>query len=476
MKNFIALCALGVVSVDAHKHHRKHQQQHAQKLSNKMLQQEIEQLRSNYASLEKKFESLTQTVKKQSLVQAPSPYGLAGPGGPAQPSPQPFVRGEKQWMDNGQNINDWGDKQVEAANTRIPYQSTAQVSSGTQGISLYGLAGGKGPAQPSPQPFVRGEKQWMDNAQNIGNWGENQMEIANARIPYASTLQTGTQGIALFGLGGAKGPAQPSPQPFVRGEKQWMDNAQNIGDWGDKQMTVANERIPYWSTVQLDSDVQIVPTGAPNLYGLSGPMGPAHPSPQPFVRGEKQWMDNAQNIGNWGENQMEIANARIPYWSTLQLDSDVQIEGAPPGPTPNLYGLSGPMGPAHPSPQPFVRGEKQWMDNAQNIGDWGDNQMMIANTRIPYWSTLVQTDSKDFDQDYEKEVDMNILYEKDVHETNPEKVSYENIPISEHLVQVRQDDDPSKMEGMLMEDTNIPLNLRLVHIETKEGNELIKIE
>jgi len=394
MKNFIALCALGVVSVDAHKHHRKHQQHNAQKLSNKMLQQEIEQLRSNYASLEKKFESLTQTVKKQSLVQ--SPYGLAGPGGPANPSPQPFVRGEKQWMDNGQNINDWGDHQVEAANTRIPYQSTAQVS------SPYGLGGPMGPANPSPQPFVRGEKQWMDNAQNIGDWGENQMEVANARIPYASTLQTGTQGVSLYGLGGAKGPAQPSPQPFVRGEKQWMDNAQNIGDWGDKQMTVANERIPYWSTVQLDSQL--------DTSGVS------------------------------------------------------------------LYGLSGPMGPAHPSPQPFVRGEKQWMDNAQNIGDWGDAQMTVANTRIPYWSTLVQTDSKDFDQDYEKEVDMNILYEKDMHETNPEKVSYENIPLSEHLVQVRQDDDPSKMEGMLMEDTNIPLNLRLVHIETKEGDELIKIE
>ena len=54
------------------------------------------------------------------------------------------------------------------------------------------------------------------------------------------------------------------------------------------------------------------------------------------------------------------------------------------------------------------------MDNAQHIGDWGDQQMTVANTRIPYWSTLVQTDSKDFDQDYEKEVDMNILYEKDM--------------------------------------------------------------
>jgi hypothetical protein len=174
------------------------------------------------------------------------------------------------------------------------------------------------------------------------------MEVANARIPYASTLQTGTQGVSLYGLGGAKGPAQPSPQPFVRGEKQWMDNAQNIGDWGDKQMTVANERIPYWSTVQLDSQLD---TSGVSLYGLSGPMGPAHPSPQPFVRGEKQWMDNAQNIGDWGDAQMTVANTRIPYWSTLQLDSDVQTEG------PSLYGLSGPMGPAHPSPQPFVRGE-----------------------------------------------------------------------------------------------------------------------
>ena len=235
MKNFIALVALGVVSVDGRKHHRKNKQLQAEQLSNKMLQQEIEQLRDNYNNLEKKFQSLTQQVKKQSLVQGPAPFGLGGPGGPANPSPQPFVRGEKQWMDNGQNINDWG---------------------------------------------------------------THQMEVANARIPYASTLQTGTEGIALYGLGGAKGPAMPSPQPFVRGEKQWMDNGQNINDWGTHQMEVANARIPYWSTLQLESDVKANdPT--PNLYGLGGPKGPANPSPQPFVRGEKQWMDNAQNINDW---------------------------------------------------------------------------------------------------------------------------------------------------------------------------------
>ena len=71
------------------------------------------------------------------------------------------------------------------ANTRIPYQSTAQVESGSDyegtvpgGLSPYGYArdvgGGQlgGPAYPSPQPFTRGEKQWMDNAQNIGDWGD----------------------------------------------------------------------------------------------------------------------------------------------------------------------------------------------------------------------------------------------------------------------------------------------------------------
>jgi hypothetical protein len=66
-------------------------------------------------------------------------------------------------------------------------------------------------------------------------------------------------------------------------------------------------------------------------------------------------MDNAQNIGNWGENQMEIANARIPYQSTAQIESSA---------APNKFGLAGAGGPAQPSPQPFVRGEKQWMDNA----------------------------------------------------------------------------------------------------------------
>jgi len=65
-----------------------------------------------------------------------------------------------------------------------------------------------------------------------------------------------------------------------------MNNAQNIGDWGDNQMIRANTRIPYYSAVQLDAE-----DIAPN--GLAMKQGPALPGPAPFVRGEKQWMDNS---------------------------------------------------------------------------------------------------------------------------------------------------------------------------------------
>lgn len=64
-------------------------------------------------------------------------------------------------MDNAQNMEDWGNEAITSANTRIPYQSTAQV----EGPAPNGLAkDAKGkpipgaPSLPAPQPFVRGEK------------------------------------------------------------------------------------------------------------------------------------------------------------------------------------------------------------------------------------------------------------------------------------------------------------------------------
>lgn len=55
-------------------------------------------------------------------------------------------------------------------------------------------------------------------------------------------------------------------------------------------------------------------------------------------------------------------------------------------------------GPAYPSPQVFVRGEKQWMDNGNNINDWSDYMTGRAQTRIPYMSAFVQIDEQKDDE------------------------------------------------------------------------------
>ena len=66
--------------------------------------------------------------------------------------------------------------------------------------------------------------------------------------------------------------------------------------------------------------------------------------------------------------------------------------------------------------------------------------------------------------DFEKDTDMSILYEKDdyISHTQPEKVINlaERVPIALRLLQLNQDDDPKGLEKMMMEDPNIPLNLR----------------
>jgi RNAse (barnase) inhibitor barstar len=48
-----------------------------------------------------------------------------------------------------------------------------------------------------------------------------------------------------------------------------------------------------------------------------------------------------------------------------------------------------------------------------------------------------------------------------------------DVPISFEFAQIK-DNDPSKMEGFLMEDVHIPLNLRFVHLATEEGDVMIR--
>ena len=77
-------------------------------------------------------------------------------------------------------------------------------------------------------------------------------------------------------------------------------------------------------------------------------------------------MENAQDLVDYEDKQVDEANTRIPYASTL-----VQLENDPI----------------------IVRGEKQWQGWAQDLVDFEDKQTDSANTRIPYASTLVQLEN-----------------------------------------------------------------------------------
>jgi len=76
--------------------------------------------------------------------------------------------------------------------------------------------------------------------------------------------------------------------------------------------------------------------------------------------------------------------------------------------------------------------------------------MIVANTRIPYASTLIQINDSPLDHDegetpFEKETDMSILYEK-----------------SDGSKGIPDNQDPAKMDNFAMADlTNMPLNFRI---------------
>ena len=111
-----------------------------------------------------------------------------------------------------------------------------------------------------------------------------------------------------------------------------------------------------------------------------------------------------------------------------------------------------------------VRGEKFTQDFSQGLVDYEDKQADTANTRLPYASTLVQMNEEDDSDDDDDE----LMQDKGA----PEKVEASMIPSNFQLVQ--QDDNPSNIETMADEGT-IPLNMRLLHVETEEG-ELMMLE
>ena len=109
------------------------------------------------------------------------------------------------------------------------------------------------------------------------------------------------------------------------------------------------------------------------------------------------------------------------------------------GPAP--FGIAGDgsgPGPAFPSPQPFIRGEKQWMDNSQNINDWSNYHTMRAQTRIPYWSTFMQMNDDVLHEDINDDtINLDILYEKEPPKQPSDMEKYDQpgkVPLDFHFV------------------------------------------
>ena len=92
-------------------------------------------------------------------------------------------------------------------------------------------------------------------------------------------------------------------QEKVRGEKQWNAWAQDLENYGIKQETKANTRLPYFSTLQISEE----PAQKPRTD--KGP-----------VRGERDPIVTANMLEGFGDYHTGKANSRIPYQSTLQLN------------------------------------------------------------------------------------------------------------------------------------------------------------
>jgi len=166
-----------------------------------------------------------------------------------------------------------------------------------------------------------------------------------------------------------------------------------------------------------------------------------------------------------------MANTRLPYASTLaQTDSElVQLEEPVPAGAgyPNGLALPGPNYgyPGMPTQsQIFADPENEWQDWAQDLVDWEDNQTMMANTRIPYASAFLQTDSQlnyDFKSQGSAIVD-DIMDSVDDKDAGMESLAQATVPLDFHLLQTGAiNDHPGEMENFQMEDPGIPLNMRI---------------
>jgi hypothetical protein len=113
----------------------------------------------------------------------------------------------------------------------------------------------------------------------------------------------------------------------------------------------------------------------------------------------------------YGEDQEKVANERIPYASTFVQTNEMGGPAIPSAPfvsdtgIPHIKGAAYNPGASSMDPNALVwqraaihdgkvHGEKEHQENANNLQEYGADQEKAANERLPYASTLVQTDDE----------------------------------------------------------------------------------
>jgi len=149
----------------------------------------------------------------------------------------------------------------------------------------------------------------------------------------------------------------------VRGCRDSIVEANELKDYGERQNSAANTRLPYASTLTFLGEEPAAAEAAPAAEARTGP-----------VRGDKSAVVVANTFVNYENGQADVANSRPPYNSTLQLSALTQL-GEPAG---QARSDNGPL-----------RGDHIVLTDSQELVDWGDKHLESANIRIPYASTLV---------------------------------------------------------------------------------------
>ena len=117
-----------------------------------------------------------------------------------------------------------------------------------------------------------------------------------------------------------------------------------------------------------------------------------------------------------------------------------------------------------------IKGEKEWQTWAQDFVDWEDERTGVANARIPYQSTLVQTDDLDMET-MEERLPVSTALTQTHYEIAGEEdaAMVDKILMSENGPQ----DAGTRMETMTAED--VPLDQRLIFIQNQQGDQAVRL-